>query len=272
MSRHAEPGLRGAARRAASVAEPVALATVDRRARTSAPSCSCGPAASASARSAIPTSTGSSRATRSASSKPGSRRPATTASTAKRAKTTVSVFIESFAPPPRMIIFGAVDFTAALAKVAKLLGYRVIGVRRRARCSRPGSGSRWPTRSSTTGPTATSRRSATTSGHATRCACSRTTPSSTCPRSSARRDRASATSARWGRAARTRQRASSACARPGSPTTQLARVHVADRPRHRRPHAGGDRGRRSAPRSSPPRTGRARHRSLRDTAGPDPLS
>ncbi len=39
---------------------------------------------------------------------------------------TVSVFIESFAPPPRMVIFGAVDFTAALAKVAKVLGYRVV--------------------------------------------------------------------------------------------------------------------------------------------------
>ena len=38
---------------------------------------------------------------------------------------TVSVFIESFSPPPRMIIFGAVDFTAALARVAKVLGYRV---------------------------------------------------------------------------------------------------------------------------------------------------
>jgi xanthine dehydrogenase accessory factor len=37
----------------------------------------------------------------------------------------VSVFIESFALPPRMIIFGAVDFTAALAKVGKVLGYRV---------------------------------------------------------------------------------------------------------------------------------------------------
>ncbi len=37
----------------------------------------------------------------------------------------VSVFIESFAPPPRMLIFGAVDFTAGLAKVAKVLGYRV---------------------------------------------------------------------------------------------------------------------------------------------------
>ena len=37
----------------------------------------------------------------------------------------VSVFVESWAPPPQMWIFGAVDFTAALAKVAKVLGYRV---------------------------------------------------------------------------------------------------------------------------------------------------
>jgi xanthine dehydrogenase accessory factor len=37
----------------------------------------------------------------------------------------VTVFIEAFASPPRMLIFGAVDFTAALAKVAKVLGYRV---------------------------------------------------------------------------------------------------------------------------------------------------
>jgi xanthine dehydrogenase accessory factor len=37
----------------------------------------------------------------------------------------VSVFIESFVPPPVMVIFGAVDFSAALLKVAKVLGYRV---------------------------------------------------------------------------------------------------------------------------------------------------
>ena len=37
----------------------------------------------------------------------------------------VSVFIESWAPPPQMLIFGAVDFTAALARFAKLLGYHV---------------------------------------------------------------------------------------------------------------------------------------------------
>jgi xanthine dehydrogenase accessory factor len=37
----------------------------------------------------------------------------------------VAVFIESFAPPPRMLIFGAVDFTGALVRVAKVLGYFV---------------------------------------------------------------------------------------------------------------------------------------------------
>ena len=38
----------------------------------------------------------------------------------------ITVFVESFAPPPLMLIFGAVDFTAALARVAKVLGYTVI--------------------------------------------------------------------------------------------------------------------------------------------------
>jgi xanthine dehydrogenase accessory factor len=38
---------------------------------------------------------------------------------------TVSIFIDSFAPPPRMLIFGAVDFTSALVRVAKVLGYHV---------------------------------------------------------------------------------------------------------------------------------------------------
>lgn len=37
----------------------------------------------------------------------------------------VTVFVESFAPPPRMLVFGAVDFTGALVRAAKLLGYRV---------------------------------------------------------------------------------------------------------------------------------------------------
>ena len=38
----------------------------------------------------------------------------------------VRVFVESWSPPPQMWIFGAVDFTAALARVAKVLGYRVV--------------------------------------------------------------------------------------------------------------------------------------------------
>lgn len=37
----------------------------------------------------------------------------------------LSVFVESFAPPPRMIVFGAIDFAAACAKIGSFLGYRV---------------------------------------------------------------------------------------------------------------------------------------------------
>jgi xanthine dehydrogenase accessory factor len=37
----------------------------------------------------------------------------------------LAVFIETFTPPPQMLIFGAVDFSAALARVAKILGYKV---------------------------------------------------------------------------------------------------------------------------------------------------
>ena len=37
----------------------------------------------------------------------------------------LEVFIESFVPAPRLVIFGAVDFTAALAAAGKLLGYHV---------------------------------------------------------------------------------------------------------------------------------------------------
>lgn len=37
----------------------------------------------------------------------------------------LSVFIESYAPAPRMIVFGAIDFAAAMVRVGKLLGYHV---------------------------------------------------------------------------------------------------------------------------------------------------
>jgi xanthine dehydrogenase accessory factor len=38
----------------------------------------------------------------------------------------LSVFVESFAPPPKMVIFGAIDFAAAVARVGKFLGYYVV--------------------------------------------------------------------------------------------------------------------------------------------------
>ncbi|MBS1888188.1 MAG: XdhC family protein [Actinobacteria bacterium] len=37
----------------------------------------------------------------------------------------VAVHVSSFAPPPKMLIFGAVDFSAALARLASELGYEV---------------------------------------------------------------------------------------------------------------------------------------------------
>jgi xanthine dehydrogenase accessory factor len=37
----------------------------------------------------------------------------------------VTVFVSAFAPPPRMIVFGAIDFAAAVARIGGFLGYRV---------------------------------------------------------------------------------------------------------------------------------------------------
>jgi xanthine dehydrogenase accessory factor len=37
----------------------------------------------------------------------------------------LTLFVSSFAPPPRMIVFGAIEFAAALTRVGALLGYRV---------------------------------------------------------------------------------------------------------------------------------------------------
>ena len=38
----------------------------------------------------------------------------------------VAVFVQSFAPPPKMFVFGAIDFASAVARVGKFMGYRVI--------------------------------------------------------------------------------------------------------------------------------------------------
>ena len=37
----------------------------------------------------------------------------------------MDVFVSSFAPPPRMLVFGVIDFAAALARQGSFLGYRV---------------------------------------------------------------------------------------------------------------------------------------------------
>ncbi|MBT2510355.1 XdhC family protein [Streptomyces sp. ISL-98] len=37
----------------------------------------------------------------------------------------VAVFVQSYAPPPRMLVFGAIDYAAATARMGSFLGYRV---------------------------------------------------------------------------------------------------------------------------------------------------
>ncbi|MET4094278.1 XdhC/CoxI family protein [Arthrobacter sp. UYCu712] len=43
----------------------------------------------------------------------------------ERLDTGMRVFFASYAPPPRMLVFGAIDFAAALARLGAFLGYRV---------------------------------------------------------------------------------------------------------------------------------------------------
>jgi xanthine dehydrogenase accessory factor len=38
----------------------------------------------------------------------------------------LQVFVHSFAPAPRMLVFGAIDFAAAVARIGKFLGYHVV--------------------------------------------------------------------------------------------------------------------------------------------------
>jgi len=43
----------------------------------------------------------------------------------ERRRDELAIFVQSFAPAPRMLVFGAIDFAAAVAKTGKFLGYRV---------------------------------------------------------------------------------------------------------------------------------------------------
>jgi xanthine dehydrogenase accessory factor len=45
----------------------------------------------------------------------------------------LTVFVQSFAPAPRMLVFGAIDFAGAVARIGKFLGYRVTVCDARAR-------------------------------------------------------------------------------------------------------------------------------------------
>ncbi|WP_405997140.1 XdhC family protein [Streptomyces sp. NBC_00829] len=43
----------------------------------------------------------------------------------ERREDDVTMFLQAFAPPPRMLVFGAIDFAAAVARIGAFLGYRV---------------------------------------------------------------------------------------------------------------------------------------------------
>jgi xanthine dehydrogenase accessory factor len=43
----------------------------------------------------------------------------------ERRRDEVTVFVEAYAPPPRMLVFGAIDFATAVARIGSFLGYRV---------------------------------------------------------------------------------------------------------------------------------------------------
>ncbi len=43
----------------------------------------------------------------------------------ERRRDELGIFVQSFAPAPRMLVFGAIDFAAAVARAGKFLGYRV---------------------------------------------------------------------------------------------------------------------------------------------------
>jgi len=49
----------------------------------------------------------------------------------------VAVMVESFAPRPRMLVFGAIDFAAAVASIGRFLGFHVTVCDARARFATP---------------------------------------------------------------------------------------------------------------------------------------
>ena len=60
----------------------------------------------------------------------------------ERRRDEVTVFVESFAPPPRMLVFGAIDFAAAVARIGVVPRLPGDGLRRPAGVRHRAAGSR----------------------------------------------------------------------------------------------------------------------------------
>ena len=191
----------------------------------------------------------------------------------------LTLLIESSVSPPRMIVFGAIDFASALARIGKFIGYHVTVCDARPVFATAGRFPDadeividWPHRylasaASTAGPCS---------------ACSLMTPSSTSRSSNSRSPSRSPTSERWARAVPT-STGTHGCARPASPNRNWPgcvrpSVSTSGRGRRRRPHCRS--ARRSSPTGgaapAPPSPGRTlpfttRRRPIRpDGSGPSP--
>ena len=151
----------------------------------------------------------------------------------------ISVFVSSYAPRPRMIVFGAIDFAAAVARVGSFLGYRVTVCDARpvfATARRfPDADEvvvEWPHRYLANTRASTGARSS---------ACSPTTPSSTCR---CWRSRCGCRVAYVGAMGSRRTHEDRLDTAAGARTDRDRTGPAArpDRPRSRRAHARGDRG------------------------------
>ena len=132
-----------------------------------------------------------------------------------------TLFVDVVAPAPRLIVFGAVDYAAALCRLARAAGWRPSSATRVPSSPRR-SASPTPRRWSSPGRTRRSRGSAASTAPPTSPS-SRTTPSSTTRRSRSRFARTRPTSARWAAGAR-RPSGASACWRPGVEEELLERI------------------------------------------------
>ena len=181
----------------------------------------------------------------------------------------LAVFVESFAPPPRMIVFGAIDFAAACAKIGSFLGYRVTVCDARpvfATASRFPGAQRGRRRVAAPLP----RRGGRGRAHRQAHGALRADPRPEVRRAAAGGGAAAAggrpTSARWGPAGPTTT-GWSGCVERGLTEAEIARMSQPDRARPRRAHARGD-GRVDRRGDDRAALGRRRARRLAEREGP----